>query len=68
MSSEVHKIQDQIRRRLAVGSNISERALKEDLIAQDFSPVAIDKALYILSQKGTLQYKQRRMVIFRAGY
>ena len=64
-SNEVHKIEDQIRRRLPLGSRISERNLKEELLKQEFHPHAISKAIFVLTQKDILAYKDRRMSLVR---
>ncbi len=90
-SGEVQKIEDQIRRRLPLGSRISERHLREELAkqvcvfscslvqqlsrahslsphgpaSQDFNPHAIAKAIFLLTQKDVLSYKDRRMSLVR---
>lgn len=64
---DVQKIQDQIRKRLPIGSRISERNLKIDLENQQFDTAAIDRAVALLVQKETLQYKDRRLVLVRMG-
>ncbi|TPX44036.1 hypothetical protein SeMB42_g04458 [Synchytrium endobioticum] len=66
-SEEVSRIRDQINRRLPVGSQVSERALKDDLIRQGFANAAIDRAIGMMIGREVLQYKNRRMVLYRQG-
>ncbi|TPX33365.1 hypothetical protein SmJEL517_g03728 [Synchytrium microbalum] len=66
-NEEVGRIRDQINRRLPVGSQVSERALKDDLIRQGFTNAAVDRSIGMMVGREILQYKQRRMVLFRAG-
>ncbi|KAI9209755.1 MCM2/3/5 family-domain-containing protein [Polychytrium aggregatum] len=64
---EVNRIQTQIRRRLPIGSRITERNLRNDLENQQFDPSSINRAISILIQKETLQYRDRRMILVRIG-
>jgi DNA replication licensing factor MCM5 len=66
-NEEVGRIRDQINRRLPVGSQVSERALKDDLVRQGFANAAIDRSIAMMVGREILQYKNRRMVLFRAG-
>ncbi|KAJ3330565.1 minichromosome maintenance protein 5 [Blyttiomyces sp. JEL0837] len=65
LSADVNKIQSHIRRRLPVGSRISSRNLKDELINQNFTDATIDKAIGILLQKEVLQYEKRRLILRR---
>ncbi len=64
-SVEVNRIEEEIRRRLPMGSAISERSIRDALVMKDYPLAAINKALFILTQKQTLQYESRRMVLRR---
>ncbi|KAJ8330738.1 minichromosome maintenance protein 5 [Batrachochytrium dendrobatidis] len=64
-SEEVERIEDLIRRRFAIGSSMSERRLKEELLKQDFSQASIDKAMFKLMQKEVLIYEERRTKVRR---
>ncbi|ORX58496.1 MCM-domain-containing protein [Piromyces finnis] len=63
----VQRVEQQIRERLPLGSRISERSLKNDLYRRGFDDTAIGHALFILIQKGTLQYQRRNMILIRSG-
>ncbi|KAJ3145719.1 minichromosome maintenance protein 5 [Geranomyces variabilis] len=64
-SEEVMRIEEQIRKRLMPGSKVSLRVVKDELIGQDYSPVAVDRAIDILVRRDVLQYTDRRMRIMR---
>ncbi|KAJ2784101.1 minichromosome maintenance protein 5 [Coemansia javaensis] len=67
LSSEMRRIEHEIRRRLPIGSQVSVRAIKQDFVAQGFSAHAVDRALYLLVRQESLQFKSQRMVIQRVG-
>ncbi|KAI8322341.1 MCM-domain-containing protein [Martensiomyces pterosporus] len=67
LSAEIRKVEQEIRRRLPIGSQVSVRAIKSDFAAQGLSAHAIDRALYLLVRQETLQFKSQRMVIQRVG-
>ncbi|KAJ2767437.1 minichromosome maintenance protein 5 [Coemansia nantahalensis] len=67
LSSEMRRVEHEIRRRLPIGSQVSVRAIKQDFIAQGFSAHAVDRALYLLVRQESLQFKSQRMVIQRVG-
>ncbi|KAJ3289749.1 minichromosome maintenance protein 5 [Borealophlyctis nickersoniae] len=64
-SDDVHRIEEQIRRRLMLGSRISVKALRTELENMDYQPTAIAKALDVLVRKEILEYSDRRMRITR---
>ncbi|KAI8823127.1 MCM2/3/5 family-domain-containing protein [Fimicolochytrium jonesii] len=64
-SEEVMRIEEQIRRRLMPGSKVSLRVVKDEFLAQEFSPVAVDRAIDILVRRDVLQYVDRRMKLLR---
>jgi hypothetical protein len=59
-------VEDVIRRRFAVGSVMAERKLKEELLKQKYSEIAVNRAIYQLVSKEVLAYKDRRTKITRA--
>ncbi|KAJ3269265.1 minichromosome maintenance protein 5 [Terramyces sp. JEL0728] len=58
-SETVSKVEDVIRRRFAVGSTISERRLKEELM-KEFDENSVNRAIYQMAAKEVLVYKDRR--------
>ncbi|KAJ1809918.1 minichromosome maintenance protein 5 [Coemansia sp. RSA 2599] len=67
LNAEMRRVEQEIRRRLPIGSQVSVRALKNDFTAQGFSAHAVDRALYLLVRQETLQFKSQRMVVHRIG-
>ncbi|KAJ2348849.1 minichromosome maintenance protein 5 [Coemansia sp. RSA 2671] len=67
LSSEMRRVEQEIRRRLPIGSQVSVRAITNDFTNQGFSSHAVDRALYLLVRQETLQFKSQRMVIQRVG-
>ncbi|KAJ3022004.1 minichromosome maintenance protein 5 [Thoreauomyces humboldtii] len=64
-ADEVMRVEAQISKRLMPGSKASLRVVKDELMAQDFAPAAVDKALEILVRRNVLQFTDRRMKIMR---
>ncbi len=65
---EVEAIQQQIRRRLPAGGQISTASLTYDLMNQGFSEMSVERAIHILVQKEVLRYFDRRLKIKRIAY
>ena len=48
-----------------MGSSMSEQRLREELLKQEFSAVAVDRAIYQLAAKEILAYTDRKTKITR---
>ncbi|KAI9596081.1 MCM2/3/5 family-domain-containing protein [Syncephalis fuscata] len=64
---EVRKVEEEIRRRLPIGSQISTRGLREELSRQGYSRNVVEKAILVLVSQEVLHYRNQRMTIYRAG-
>jgi DNA replication licensing factor MCM5 len=64
-AEEVQTVEDVIRKRFPLGSHMSERRLKDELLKQDFSADSVNKAIFKLLQKEVLMYEERRTKIRR---
>ncbi|KAI8053838.1 MCM2/3/5 family-domain-containing protein [Syncephalis plumigaleata] len=64
---EVRKVEEEIRRRLPIGSQISARGLRDELFRQSYSRNAVEKAILVLVSQEVLHYRNQRMTIYRAG-
>ncbi|KAJ3406010.1 minichromosome maintenance protein 5 [Chytriomyces hyalinus] len=64
-SAEVAKIQAYIRRRLPYGGRTSTATLRDQLIEENFRPLAIDRAISVLLQKEVLRFEKRRLSVQR---
>ncbi|OZJ05873.1 hypothetical protein BZG36_00928 [Bifiguratus adelaidae] len=62
---EVQNIEKQILRRLAVGSTVPVRVLKEEMEREGFSETATFRAMDLLCRRETLQLRQSGKVIYR---
>ncbi|PVV04269.1 hypothetical protein BB560_001234 [Smittium megazygosporum] len=66
-SKEIKKIENDIRRRLPIGSQLPVKVLKSDFIRQGYSQNAIEQTIFALVRQDTLQYKNHRHIIQRVG-
>ncbi|KAI9141782.1 MCM2/3/5 family-domain-containing protein [Paraphysoderma sedebokerense] len=64
---DVRKVEQEITKRLPLGSQIAVRSLKTELEKLNLSSQAIDRAIRILTDQGILQYRAQRMTVFRAA-
>ncbi|RDD44892.1 DNA replication licensing factor mcm5 [Trichoplax sp. H2] len=63
---EVRQVETQLKRRLAIGSQVSEQRAIQDFLKQKFSERAIRTVLHIMLRRGELEHRMQRKVIFRA--
>eukprot|EP01114_Cavostelium_apophysatum_P022780 TRINITY_DN8362_c0_g1_i1.p1 TRINITY_DN8362_c0_g1~~TRINITY_DN8362_c0_g1_i1.p1 ORF type:complete len:734 (+),score=182.09 TRINITY_DN8362_c0_g1_i1:65-2266(+) len=62
---EVTGAEQSIKRRLPIGSQISEKQVVEDFVKQGMSEFAIRKAIQIMVQREELEYRAQRKRIYR---
>ncbi len=62
---EIVSAENLLRRRLAIGSKMSERRLVQDFVHSNVSEDATRRAISILVQRGELEYRQQRRVVLR---
>lgn len=67
VQNQVTQIETDIRRRLPVGSSISERRLTDDFVKQGFTGSAVSKAILIMVRQEILQYRNQRNTLYRAS-
>ena len=61
--AELHVVEAQIKRRVAIGSAVSERKLREELVRCGMADMLVGRALHYLTQQGDLeQVRGRRMI------
>ncbi|XP_043190642.1 DNA replication licensing factor mcm5-like [Amphibalanus amphitrite] len=58
-------IERQIKRRFAVGSQVSEHAVVQDFLKQKFPERAIYKVLHFMIRRGELQHRLQRKMLYR---
>jgi len=62
---EFSKIEQQIKRRLAIGASLSEKRLIDDVIRYGFTEQSIRRSLVFLTQQGDIEHRRERRVIHR---
>ena len=62
---EVRQIEEEIGRRLPIGSQVSVAKVKNDFLMQGYSEAAIIRALAILGRREILQFRSQGKVVFR---
>ncbi|KAL2929944.1 DNA replication licensing factor MCM5 [Bienertia sinuspersici] len=65
MANEIKQAEVQIKRRIGIGSHISERRLIDDLSRMGLNESVIRRALLIMHQRDEVEYKRERRVIVR---
>jgi DNA replication licensing factor MCM5 len=62
---EFAQIEQQVKRRLAVGASLSEKKLIDDVIRYGFTEQSIRRSLVFLTQQGDVEHRRERRVIYR---
>ncbi|KAF3679863.1 DNA replication licensing factor MCM5 [Capsicum annuum] len=65
MANEIKQAEVQIKRRMGIGSHISERRLIDDLTRMGMNESIVRRALIIMHQRDEVEYKRERRVILR---
>lgn len=63
---EVQRVEEALKRRLAIGSQASERRLVDHFLDENFSEFAIRQAIMVMIRRGELQYRRQRKTVYRA--
>ncbi|XP_020618458.1 DNA replication licensing factor mcm5-like [Orbicella faveolata] len=62
---EVRQIEKQIKRRFAIGTQVSEQRIIQDFEKQKYSERAIHTVIYIMLRRGELEHRFQRKVLYR---
>ncbi|KAK1323008.1 hypothetical protein QJS10_CPA02g01234 [Acorus calamus] len=65
MANEIKQAEAQIKRRVGIGSHISERRLIDELTRMGLNESIVRRALLIMHQREEVEYKRERRVILR---
>ncbi|KAL4571399.1 hypothetical protein LXL04_018158 [Taraxacum kok-saghyz] len=65
MANEIKQAESQIKRRMGIGSHLSERRLIDDLTRMGLNESIVRRALIIMHQREEVEYKRERRVIYR---
>jgi DNA replication licensing factor MCM5 len=63
--AEVHRVEEQIRRRVAIGSFVAERKLVDELVRVGFNESLVRKGLLFLQSNGDFEYRRERRLVHR---
>ena len=61
----IQRIEKQLKKRFAVGSQVSEHTIMGDFAKQKYPEKAITKVIHAMVRRGELQYRRQRKMLFR---
>uniref|UniRef100_A0AAY5EMW7 DNA replication licensing factor MCM5 n=1 Tax=Electrophorus electricus TaxID=8005 RepID=A0AAY5EMW7_ELEEL len=61
----ISRIEKQLKRRFAIGSQVSEHSIIQDFTKQKYPEHAIHKVLHLMLRRGELQHRMQRKVLYR---
>uniref|UniRef100_A0A8C0UEL3 DNA replication licensing factor MCM5 n=1 Tax=Cyanistes caeruleus TaxID=156563 RepID=A0A8C0UEL3_CYACU len=59
------RIEKQLKRRFAIGSQVSEHSIVQDFLRQKYPEHAIYKVLQLMMRRGEIQHRMQRKVLYR---
>jgi DNA replication licensing factor MCM5 len=65
MAKEVGTVEEQLRRRIMIGSNANTSKLQEEFRARGFSAFSIDRAISILVRRGEFNFRNQNRLLTR---
>jgi DNA replication licensing factor MCM5 len=63
--AEVHRVEEQVRRRVAIGAFVAERKLVDELCRVGFAESLVRRALLFLQAAGDFEYRRERKLVHR---
>ncbi|ORZ36828.1 MCM2/3/5 family-domain-containing protein [Catenaria anguillulae PL171] len=67
LRKEIRQVEDEIMQRLPIGSQTTVASLTAEYAARGLSEAAVHRAVRILVDRGTLQFRHQRRSVFRCG-
>uniref|UniRef100_A0A672GWI1 DNA replication licensing factor MCM5 n=1 Tax=Salarias fasciatus TaxID=181472 RepID=A0A672GWI1_SALFA len=61
----ISRIEKQLKRRFAIGSQVSEHSIVQDFTKQKYPEHAIHRVLHLMLRRGELQHRMQRKVLYR---
>nr|XP_045590369.1 DNA replication licensing factor mcm5-like [Procambarus clarkii] len=61
----ISRIEKQLKRRFAIGSQVSEHAIVQDFLKQKYPERAVYKVLHFMIRRGELQHRLQRKMLYR---
>lgn len=61
----VSRIEKQLKKRFAIGSQVSENSIIQDFTRQKYPERAIFKVIHFMIRRGELQHRMQRKMLYR---
>jgi len=61
----LNRIEKQLKRRFAIGSQVSEDSIVKDFVKQKYPEPAVQKVIYFMIRRGELQHRMQRKMLYR---
>jgi len=61
----ITRIEKQLKRRFAIGSQVSENSIVQDFTRQKYPERAIFKVIHFMIRRGELQHRMQRKMLYR---
>ncbi|XP_055386104.1 DNA replication licensing factor Mcm5 [Condylostylus longicornis] len=61
----LNRIEKQLKRRFAIGSQVSEQNIIQDFLRQKYTERAVLKVIYTMIRRGELQHRMQRKMLYR---
>lgn len=59
------RIEKQLKRRFAIGTQVSQQNIVQDFVQQNYPERAIVKVIYTMIRRGQLQHRMQRRMLYR---
>lgn len=59
------RIEKQLKRRFAIGTQVSQENIVQDFMQQQYPERAILKVIYVMIRRGQLQHRMQRRMLYR---
>lgn len=59
------RIEKQLKRRFAIGTQVSEQNIIQDFVAQQYPERSIIKVIHTMIRRGQLQHRMQRKMLYR---
>lgn len=59
------RIEKQLKRRFAIGTQVSQQNIIQDFMQQNYPERAIVKVIYTMIRRGQLQHRMQRRMLYR---
>lgn len=59
------RIEKQLKRRFAIGTQVTQQTIIQDFIQQQYPERAVQKVIYTMIRRGQLQHRIQRKMLYR---